>query len=215
MVKKNIAVLAGVVALLAIGPAAAEDYRGFQAGDIIVRLRGLAVVPSVSSHVTPIGGTVDASTSFEPEADITYFLTPNIAIEAIAAVTRHHLHDNGSSSGNIDLGKVSLLPPTVTAQYHFLPTAKINPYVGAGINYTVFFDSSPAAGSAATQVEYENRFAPAIQAGADFHIDGNWYANIDVKHIFLTTHASINGGTIGADVSLDPTIVGFGLGYKF
>ncbi len=33
------------------------------------------------------------------------------------------------------------LPPTLTAQYHFdLANKKVHPFVGAGINYTHFFD---------------------------------------------------------------------------
>ena len=192
-----------------------NDYRGFQVGDIMVRMRALAVVPDVTSNVSTIHGNVDASTSFEPEADISYFFTQNIAVEAIAAITRHHLTDNGSTLGNVDLGRVSLLPPTVTAQYHFLPKELVNPYLGAGINYTVFFDSSLPAGGAVTKIKYENNFGTAIQAGADFHVQGNWFLNVDAKHLFLSTTAKINNNAIIGKVNLDPTIVGLGIGYKF
>ena len=210
--------LAGVVAATVISgaaQAAESDYKGFQAGDIMVRGRALAVLPNVSSNVSAIGGHVEASNSVVPEVDVTYFFTPNIAVEAIGAISRHHLVDKGSSAGNVDLGRVTLLPPTVTAQYHFLTAERISPYVGAGINYTVFFDHELPAGSAATSIHYDNRFAAAIQAGVDFHVQGNWYANFDVKHIFLNTKASINGGSIIGDVSIDPTIIGLGVGYKF
>lgn len=197
-------------------PAQAEEaYKGFQAGDIMVRGRGLMVLPTVSSSVSAIGGDVDASMSFEPEVDVSYFFTPNISVEAIAAITRHSIKDKGSSIGDVDLGKVTLLPPTVTLQYHFMPDQAFSPYLGAGVNYTVFFNSTLPAGSAATSIHYDNGFGAAIQAGVDYHIKGNWFLNFDIKHIFLTTTAKINGGAIKADVSLDPTIVGFGIGYKF
>lgn len=193
-----------------------DNDAGFHAGDIMVRGRALTVLPTVDNGpVSVIGGNVNASTSVEPEADISYFFTPNISAEAIAAITRHHITDENSKLGNVDLGRVTLLPPTVTAQYHFLPTDLVNPYLGAGVNYTAFLDHELPAGGAVTSIHYDNGFHTAIQAGADFHLQGNWYANLDVKHIFLTTHAKINGGAIGGDVSIDPTIVGLGLGYKF
>lgn len=190
-------------------------YQGFKAGDILVRGRGLTVLPTVDSTVTPIGGHVDATQSFEPEGDITYFFTPNIAVEAIAAVTTHHLKALNTSLGDVDLGHVTLLPPTVSVQYHFMPEKCFKPYLGVGVNYTHFFDSNPKSGSAATKIDYEDNFGASIQAGADFHVQGNWFVNVDVKHIFLSTTAKINGGAIKGDVDLNPTIVGAGIGYKF
>ena len=211
---RTIALLAGAFAAMTLSTAAqaADDYAGFQAGDIMLRGRVLAVMPTVTSKVSVIGGQVDASQSVVPELDVSYFFTKNISAELIAAISRHHLRDEGP---NVDLGRVTLLPPTLTAQYHFLPTAPVNPYLGAGVNYTMFFDHELPKGGAATSIHYDNTFAPAIQAGADLHIQGNWYANIDIKHIFLDVRAKVNGGAIKANVSLDPTIVGFGVGYKF
>lgn len=211
-----------VLVLAAVGFAAfvapveaAEPYKGFQSGDILVRGRALAVMPAVTSTVKPIGGQVSASTSFEPEVDVTYFFTPNIAAELIAAVTRHHLKDRGSSLGNVDLGRTTMLPPTLTAQYHFQPAEAFKPYVGAGVNYTVFFDSETPAGGVVNRIAYQNSFGTVIQAGFDYHIQGNWFLNVDVKHVFLETKAKINGGAVNAYVSLDPTIAGIGIGYKF
>jgi outer membrane protein len=213
---KKIALAVSFAALLAAGATQADDttYTGFQAGDIMIRGRGLVVLPTVTSSVSSIGGTVDASKSVVPELDASYFFTKNIAVEAIAAVSPHHLVDKGSTSGNLDLGHVLLLPPTVTAQYHFMPTSAFNPYLGMGVNYTWFFNEAIPAHNAVHTIRYDNAWGAAFQAGADYHIRGNWYGNIDVKHIFLQTHAKING-TIGADVNIDPTIVGLGVGYKF
>ncbi len=216
-IKKALLAASVLAAVAAVSPAAmaADETAGFKAGDILVRGRLLAVLPSISSNVSDIYGHVDASNSLEPEIDATYFFTPHVSVEAIGAITRHHLVDKDSKAGNVDLGRVTLLPPTVTAQYHFLPDQKFNPYVGAGINYTIFFDAETPSGSAAKTVQYENHFGTALQIGADYHIQGNWYANVDVKHIFLSTRAKINGGAIIAAVDVDPTVVGLGVGYKF
>jgi len=39
--------------------------------------------------------------------------------------------------------------------------------------------------------------------------------NFDVKQIFLSTTAKINDGAIRANVDLNPTLIGLGMGYRF
>ncbi len=203
--------LGGLIALMACGSAMADD--GAAKGNMMVRLRGLSVLPTVTSTTT-IGGDVNISKAEAPEIDFTYYITPNIAVEAIGATTRHHVTWLNPAGADVNLGKVSLLPPTVTAQYHFLTDSRISPYLGAGINYTLFYNQDASEGTV-TKIHYENAFGLALQAGADVHIDGPWYANLDVKHIFLNTDVKMNGGAIKADVHIDPTIVGLGIGYRF
>ena len=217
MFTKNIVLMAGVLAAVASMAcpvqAADAEYQGFQAGDILVRVRGILVAPETyTTYATgaAAGGVVNASNNFVPELDGSYFFTPNFAVEAIAAVSRHHVT---VSHPNIDLGRVEALPPTVTAQWHFLPTSTVNPYLGAGLNYTVFFGT--AKGASGLGVHYDNSWGPALQAGADFHLTGNWYANVDVKQIFMTTTANVGSGAATARVNLNPTVVGLGIGYKF
>jgi outer membrane protein len=194
---------------------AAEPGEGKSAGDLMVRLRAIGVFPQASdSSVSVIGGHVDASDTAEPEGDFTYFFTDNIAAELIAAVTRHSVAAKGTALGDVAVGKVSLLPPTLTAQYHFMPKSRFSPYLGAGINYTWFYDSSPAGGTV-TSVRYDDNFGAVIQAGLDYNVTDRWYLNLDVKQIFLSTTASLNGGAIKAKVDLNPTIVGAGIGYRF
>lgn len=207
--------LGGMIILGSADPAAAQDLTtGKHAGDIMVRVRGLGVIPEPSSTVTPIGGHIEASNTAVPEIDGTYFFTNNIAAELIAATTRHHITAKGTSIGDVDVGKVRLLPPTLTGQYHFMSQERFSPYVGTGINYTWFFDTS-VPGSPVSSVSYSNNFGAVIQAGFDYNLSGNWYLNFDVKQIFLNTTAKLNGGAIRADVDLNPTLVSFGFGYKF
>ena len=209
-------ILAAAALAATVPLAQAQDANaGKKAGDIMLRLRAIGVVPeTTSSTVTPIGGSVTASDTVDPEFDATYFFTDHIAAELIAAVTRHHIRASGTSLGAVDVGEVSLLPPTLTLQYHFMPKSAFSPYLGAGINYTWFYDSSPA-GSPVKSVRYADNWGAVLQAGIDYNITGNYYLNVDVKQVFLSTTANINGGAIQAKVGLDPTIVGLGVGYKF
>jgi outer membrane protein len=204
--------LLGTTALTVPASAADAGFKTKEAGDILIRARGLWVAPDESASVTPLGGDVSVGNDVVPEVDFSYFVTDNIALELIAATTRHKVSHTPTG---IDLGKVSLLPPTLTVQYHPLPKAQLSPYVGAGLNYTFFYNEDAASGSPVTSVHYDNHIGYALQAGVDYAIGGNWSVNLDVKKIFLKTDVSLNGGAIKADVDLDPWIVGVGVGYRF
>lgn len=202
----TIAALLGATALVPVQ--ASADEAGFKtksAGDFLVRARGIYVVPDEDLDGTP---GLDVSNEFVPEVDFSYFVTDNIALELIAATTRHDVSLPGTP-----LGKVSLLPPTLTVQYHFLPKSQFSPYVGAGLNYTFFYDED-APGGAITSVDYKNHVGYALQAGVDYALTGNWSVNLDVKKIFLKTDVSVNGGP-DTGVDLDPWIIGVGVGYRF
>lgn len=157
-----------------------------------------------------IGGEVKVGNAFVPEVDLTYFITPNIALEAIAATSKHSLNYsvNGAS-----LGKTWVLPPTVTLQYHFMPEETFSPYIGAGVNYSYFYGEDTGAGF--TDLQVDGGFGYALQAGTDIWINENWGLNLDVKKIFLNVDAKLNGGAVRADVDLDPWVVGAGVSYRF
>ncbi|MBA4207904.1 MAG: OmpW family protein [Parvibaculum sp.] len=199
--------IAMAAAVMTAAPAHA-DFTGKSAGDIMVRARALWVVPDEDATVSAIGGNVNVSNDVIPEIDFTYFVTDNIALELIAGTSRHDVSSTVAGS----LGKVSLLPPTLTLQYHFMPKEKLSPYLGAGVNYTIFYKEDAPAGMT---IDYDNSFGWALQAGVDYAVADRWYVNFDVKKIFLSTDVSINGGAITADVDLDPWLIGVGIGYRF
>ncbi len=181
------------------------------------RLRVISVIPDESATIEAIGGDVNISTSVVPELDFTYFFTENWAAELILGTTKHDVEAVQTAAGKIDLGHVWLLPPTLTAQYHFTG-GDFTPYIGAGVNYTFFYGVDE--GPVANDVEYDNSFGFAVQAGADYAINDTWFVNIDVKKLFLQTDATINattalGATVGADVDINPLIIGVGVGMKF
>lgn len=205
-------VLAGIAATVA----AAQLQQGKSAGDIMLRGRLIGVLPDEDSSVSLIGGKVDASNSWTAEVDFSYFFTDNIAAELIAATTKHKMSVKGSTGGDVGLGDVWLLPPTLTLQYHFMPKSAFSPYIGAGATYAVFYNEKVGAGL--SSVNYDNAWGVALQAGFDYALGGNWFLNADVKKIFLNTDVTVRtnaGATIKADTDLDPWVVGLGVGFKF
>lgn len=203
-----------MMAALPVGAQAQDDEWNAKAGDWMLRGRALAIVPDESTSTT-IGGTVDVSTAYTPELDLTYFIFDNIAVELIAALAEHDAVAVDTAVGDVDLGDTWLLPPTLLAQYHF-PTSiggvPVKPYVGAGINYTFFFGTST---EDVETLNFTNDFGWAVQAGIDIDIADDWVFNIDVKRFWIDTEVSINEGAILADVAINPWVFGVGFGYKF
>ncbi|HQT30155.1 MAG TPA: OmpW family outer membrane protein [Thiobacillus sp.] len=167
----------------------------------MIRARAINIAPDVSSSVAGL----DVSSEWVPEVDFTYFLTPNIGMELILATARHEVTLNGAS-----LGKVNHLPPTLTLQYHFMPSGMVKPYVGAGLNYTRFYNVDLAPGLTLDS----NSFGGALQAGVDIKVTENGYINLDVKKIWIGTEVQANGAKL-TDLDIDPVVWGIGYGFRF
>jgi outer membrane protein len=175
--------------------------------------RLIAVVPDESATISVIGGGVEINNSYVPELDITYYFDPHWSLELIAATMPHEVHHTPT---NLDLGKVWLLPPTLTLQYHFSPGASFQPYIGVGVNYTVFYNQGDEA--AGINVDYENAFGVALVAGFDVPINDNWAFNVDVKKLFLNSEVTVTvlpSTIVKADVDIDPWVIGVGFNYSF
>ncbi|HRJ67983.1 MAG TPA: OmpW family protein [Beijerinckiaceae bacterium] len=186
----------------------------------MVRLRALAVVPqedaSLSTAAGPIiGGKVGISNSVVPELDITYFFNRNFAVELILGTTPHKVKGAGALAGVGPIGRAWLLPPTLTAQYHFYLTDSIKPYVGAGINYTIFYNEKSSGVFTGTKFDLKDTFGLAVQAGVDIMINKNWGFNVDVKKIWLEPNVSVGSGAVTGKVKIDPWLIGAGITYKF
>ena len=216
------ALLASTTFTTVAGVAAAED------NPWMVRGRLIGVLPSESADLSvagaALGGDVKISNEYVPELDISYFFTKNIAAELILATTQHSVKATNVSAvggANVDLGDVWVLPPTLTVQYHFTDMGQFKPYVGAGVNLTLFYNEDE--GPVADSIDYDSSVGPALQVGFDYDLDGQpggWAFNADVKKIWINTEATVDfttalGATVKADVDINPIVVGLGFGYKF
>ena len=186
-----------------------------------VRLRGVGVVtPNQSAKIGIIGGDVQISDAFIPELDFTYFFTEHFAAELILGTAKHDVKAINTIAGDIDLGSAWLLPPTLTAQYHFYVSDKkiVKPYIGAGVNYTLFYNVKSGA---VADVKYENSLGYAAQAGIDLNLTDSFFINIDAKRLFLKTDVTVDatnlvaGLVVPAEVTIDPWLFGIGVGMRF
>jgi outer membrane protein len=180
-----------------------------------VRLRALGVITRDNGSVDGIPGSdLSYSDTVIPEVDISYFFTDNISEELVLGTTYANVHGEGSIAGLGEIGKTWLLPPTLTLQYHFTDFGAFQPYLGAGVNYTVFYNQS---GKSADSLDVKNTFGVALQAGFDYMFDEHWGANLDVKKIFLRPDfdATVGGADVSGKAKLDPWLIGAGVTYRF
>ena len=221
-------ILLGTAALVAAGmatPAAAQDRTGLATGDVLLRLRGIVVAPNDSSGgINPTFPTehIKVDTAVMPEVDITYMATDAIGFELIASTTKHDASGTGGTTGSIGkLASTWVLPPTLTAQYHFNAHGHVRPYLGAGINYTVFWNEKASRGLenavGKTRVHMSDSFGWAAQAGVDVDVSPKMFVNLDVKYIDMDTRARLDTDALGTErvrVHIDPLVFGVGVGFR-
>lgn len=207
------ALLAALATTSLSGVALADDLGGTWSKERFqFRVRAIDVMADGDGEVVQNPALkTDVRHSVVPEVDVTYFFTKNIAAELIAATSEHEV-----DAGFANLGEAWILPPTLTLQYHFMPDSAFSPYVGAGLNYSLFYGETDGFGY--NDLEVEGGVGYALQAGFDYWLNDNWGLNLDAKYVDLDVDVDvISSGTLleANEVDLDPWIIGAGVSYRF
>lgn len=233
--KKNL--VAALIAGVLVSPLAAAA--GYQAGDIVVRGGATNVNPDSDKagvYVEALGGNTPLSLSVDDNTqlglNLVYFYNSNWAVEVLAATPFKHdvvVHDPqgispsvlGAAVDGATLAEVTHLPPTVSALYYFDSGSAFKPYVGAGLNYTIFFDEdfkSAPKSLGFNDLSLDGSFGLALQVGFDYLIDDNWSINASARYIDIGTDAEFKIGDAikgSAEVDVDPMVYSLMVGYKF
>lgn len=177
-------------------------------GDIIARVRAISIRPDVhtSGTLSALGTSVNEATV--PEVDFTYMIRDHIGLELILGTSRHKVTSTAGS-----LGGLSVLPPTLTLQYHFNPQGRVRPYVGAGVNYSWFYNDKLTYGGEGVQVKHSS-FGPALQIGVDVQVSKKIFVNLDLKKLWMRTDPTLGGQSLGV-LHIDPWVIGVGVGTTF
>jgi len=200
----------------------AMPTQAHEAGEFFVRVGAVQIEPDASSG-SVLGGGVDVDNATGVGFSGTWFATPHIGIELLAALPFEHDIDGTGALKGVDIGSTKHLPPTLSLQYYPLSDSNFQPYVGIGLNYTTFFDSNTSATldsalNGNTDISLDDSFGVAFQVGADWKFNENWYLNAAVWKIDIETTAdiSVNGAKAASvDVSIDPVVFMLGVGYAF
>ncbi len=204
------------LALMVMAAGAASTAAQADEGSWLVRARAVRLHMADQSEAIPSLGVpsdaIQANDKTIPEIDITYFFTKNIAAELILTVPQKQ--DVTLSGAKI--GTFKHLPPTLTAQYHFLPDGQFRPYVGAGINFTRISSVAlnvPGVGDLDLE---SSSIGGAIQIGVDVKVADNLFVNVDVKKVWISSDVMLKStGAKVSSVTLDPIAIGVGIGYRF
>ena len=195
------AAIVSALALTTALPTQAQD-----AGDWIWRVGVHNVRPKSDNH-----GLVNVDAAASLTFNATYMLAPNWGIEVLAALPfEHDINLNGGGK----VAQTKHLPPTVSLQYHFNPNGAWRPYVGAGVNYTLFFDEKTRGALAGAKLELDPSWGLAAQAGLDVQLGSDWFANVDARWLDIDPDAKVNGPSIGS-VAIDPLALGLSIGRRF
>jgi len=201
------AIAAGIAMLGAAQVAVANE-----AGDWVIRAGGSLIQPKSDNGTLDIGPgagvSVDSQWGFT--FNVSYFFTPNVAVELLGAYPYQHDFTVSVGGARID-GHVDHLPPTLSVQYHFLPNERIRPYVGVGVNYTMFDNAHL---DAPVNVRFDDSTGLALDGGIDFGINERWLVNLDFRYIHLNSDTHVAGADVGT-VDIDPFVYGINVGYRF
>ena len=198
-------IAAAILSTLVSGAAFAQQTTE---GPWMVRARAVHL-DSANGGSTNVGGSdlgLSINNKWIPEVDVSYFFSPNVAVELILTVPQKQTLTS-SLIGNV--GTFKHLPPTLLAQYHF-PMNGFKPYVGAGINYTRFSSVDLAPGVTIDK----DSWGGALQVGVDIPLSKSLYLNLDLKKVMIRTDVKVAGNKVG-DLKVDPLLVGVGLGWRF
>ena len=201
----------------------------FEKGDLLLRMRLIDIIPNDSSgavNISPYrpvpGSKLSVTGATNLEGDVTYMMTRSIGVELSLESSTHLIKDNGkvanaTGQGSDLIGATSMLPLTVDAQYHFLPTSRIHPYVGLGFNYTLFYKEQ--SGLSGVNLKVDNTVGVAGQIGVDVGFHEKWFLNLDMKYIDMSSTMNLSnpnsGVTDKTHLQISPWVFGVGLGTYF
>lgn len=192
--------LACLAAVTLGAPALAQS-----AGEMTLGL-GLGFVNPKSDNGIVAGGTTTIDGNARPTVTFEYFIRDNLGIELLAALPfKHDINVGGAKAG-----VTKHLPPTLSLNYHFPTGGALTPFVGLGVNYTLFFqDRSPLG-----DLKIDNSWGLAAHLGVDYALSEKGALRMDLRYIDIDSDVKLNGAKVGR-VEVDPLVAGVSYVMKF
>lgn len=238
MIKKTI-LMTSLLAVTAMPLVASAQSTDTADNPWLLRFGGANVLPLDSSQGV-IGSNglglvqgndgVNVDDAFGFTFSLSYALTDHWAATLLASAPfNHDIDGKGATAAVGELADATHLPPSLALEYRFNPYGKIRPYVGAGVNWTIWLDSdtSPALTSALdgiiggvtnTDINLSNSFGLAANVGLDWELSENWAFNTNIWWLDLQTEAKIfvNGAeATRTKVNIHPLVFSLGFARSF
>ena len=215
--------------------AIAVPAQAYEQGDWIFRVGAANVDPDTDSDQIDVAGLatlegVDVDDDTQLGITATYMLTDIWAIELLAATPFEH--DITVKGAPVDAGSTKHLPPTLTFMWYPMggKDSKFQPFVGAGVNYTYFWDEEVDSELEAAlggiigspdpvpaDLDLDDSWGFAARAGFDYLFNERWGINAGVWWIDIETEATIETDVadVKFDVEIDPWVYMLGVSYRF
>jgi len=197
----------------------ATPIMAYEAGDMMLRLGGAGVYPTGDSdniNGLPAGSKVEADSAWSLGVTFTYMFTDNIGVGVLAAYPfEHDIEGQGTISSLDKVGSVKHLPPTVTLQYYFNNDTAFTPFLGAGVNYTHFFDEDTSGALSGTDLDIDDSWGYALEGGVDYDINDKWMISGQVYYINIEPDADVDAFPGNFTVDINPWVYFVSAGYKF
>lgn len=147
-----------------------------------------------------------------PVISASWYATPNIAVELWGAADKFNRRVKADGAGKI--GTVDQQPIALSGQYHFgTPDQVMRPFLGLGYYESNF--SNESIGGDGAHVGLETAKGAIATAGMDFNINETWFARTDVRYMKGDAGVRVAGQGTGEELTIDPWVVGVGIGARF
>jgi outer membrane protein len=203
-------VAALLVSVVAAMPAQAGDSNGNM--QVKVGVTGLIFDDETTSTSANVAGlSAEVNDTVIPTLMLNYYLSKNWSVELFCCFAQLNVHDKSGVAGGGKLASTWVFPPMLTAQYHFDGMGAFQPYVGAGVQYIHYFDSSSNIGGS---VDFRDSWGFVLQAGTDVDLGDGWSLGFDAKKVWEDTKLTYSLPAY-AEHDLDPWVLTANLGYRF
>jgi len=206
--------LAVVAALAAPVAAQAQDAGTYDPGKWLFRVGISQINPDSDNLALSPAASVVVDSDLSPTATVEYMITPHIGTELLVAWPFTHGLDLDTGSRPLDrVGQVDVMPPTLSLNWHFNPNGMFRPYIGAGVNYTLFSGEEARGALSGSSIKLDDSIGAAGQVGVDIG-QRNWFFNANARYIDMSSDVELNGADVGT-ADLNPWIIGLHVGYRF
>ncbi len=186
--------------------------------------------PFVPPNTTSLSVKTQQTVFFSIARDITENWDVQLALGVppthdvtLRVITPGNLPPSVASKAGQLIGTVRQIAPTVFANYKFgEASAKFRPFVGIGINYTMFDQAESTAlfnqlSGGVTNNKLTDSWGLAAQVGATYKLDGPWsisgtWSTADVKSTLTNNTYGVERKT---EIKFNPSVFILSVGYSF
>ena len=200
--------LASLIAMPALAQDATTDTTSDAASKRFAVVGGAAVLKPDRDPAP--GLKIDGDVA--PVISASWYATPNIAVELWGAADKFNHRVRADGAGKI--GTVDQQPIALSGQYHFGTADQVmRPFVGLGYYESNF--SNESIGTDDAHVGLETAKGAIATAGVDFNINQTWFARADARYMKGDAGVRVAGQGTGEELTIDPWVVGVGIGARF